>query len=110
MELDTNDLTEGWALAFDRKYHYFKADDTRSICMKIGFNTNTDREQGRDEHKENCKGCRRELYKIKREKSYHFVRHIEKHLETMPEVKDKRAHCKICNKNIDQIYEESVIE
>lgn len=99
-------LPEGWSLAFDGKWHYFPKDDTQSLCRRVGFHTNKERELGNDESEDNCKGCKRELYKIKREKAYRFVRHIEKHLAKMPEITDKRAHCKICNKDIDTIDKE----
>jgi hypothetical protein len=39
-----------------------------------------------------------------------FIKHIEEHLKSMPEVKDKRVYCRICGKNIDQIFDEKLLE
>ncbi len=41
-------------------------------------------------------------------KSIEFVRHIEHHLRTMPLLKGQNVCCKICGKDIDQIYEERI--
>ena len=61
-------LDEGWALAFDGKWHYFPENDSMSLCRKIGFNF-APREEGNNDSPNNCKSCRRKLLKLNAKKS-----------------------------------------
>lgn len=57
-------IDEGWARAFDGKWHYFPEDDSGSLCRRVGFNF-APREKGNNNSPDNCKGCKRKLEKMK---------------------------------------------
>ena len=56
-------IDEGWARAFDGKWHYFPENDSMSLCRRIGFNF-MPREKGNDTSSDNCKTCGRKKLKL----------------------------------------------
>lgn len=59
MTTNADRFKAGWARPIDsRKWHFFRAEDTRSICgrwMYFGERP----EPGGDDHPENCTACRK---------------------------------------------------
>lgn len=50
----------GWSPASPKKYHYFPANNSMSLCGRIGFFFG-EREEGKNDHPENCKPCMKKL-------------------------------------------------
>ena len=61
-------FTPGWGNPpCSRKWHYFPANDGRSLCGKIGlYFPDEPFEQGNDDSKSNCAECRKLLAKEKK--------------------------------------------
>lgn len=56
----------GWGKSpASRKWHYFKAEDSFSICGKIGFYFGH-RDPTNDNHSDNCAACKKKVMRIKK--------------------------------------------
>jgi hypothetical protein len=86
-------IEEGWgAPACSRKWHYFRADGM-SLCRKIGFYMGP-REQGKDDHPDNCAACKKILASLRASAPLRETRGKEDVHRRDMEATEKKDHAK----------------